>query len=138
LVLFRTAGVMIMDRVQWIEHKGKRILLINYSGLHAKLPEEKKMVFDCMAEVKRMTDVTEGRILYLSDVSNTQSDNEIVDGLRELAIYTSSSGKVEKECVVGISGLQKMLVNMINLMSKSKLVMYDTREQGLDYLAGGD
>ncbi len=44
--------------------------------------------------------------------------------------------KTEKECEVGISELQKMLVSMINLMSKAKLVMFDTVEEGLECLAG--
>ncbi len=123
-----------MDRVRWIEHGGKKVLLIDYSGLHASIPEEKKTVFDCMARGRELTDAAEGKILYLSDVTNTQSDNEIVDGLREFAIYTSSRGKIEKSVVVGLAGMQKMLVNMINLMSDAKRVMRDTRAEGLDYL----
>jgi hypothetical protein len=123
-----------MDRVRWIEHKGKKILLIDYSGLHSKIPEEKALVFACMAQGRELTEAAEGKILYLSDVTNTLSDNEIVDGLREFAMYTGSTGKLEKSCVVGLAGMQKTLLNMINLMSKTKRVMFDTREQGLEYL----
>jgi hypothetical protein len=123
-----------MDRVRWIEHKGKKVLLIDYSGLHAKNPEEKKTVFDCMAKGRDLTEAAAGNILYLSDVTDTQSDNDIVDGLREFAIYTGSSGKLEKSCVVGLAGVQKVLLNMMNLMSNAKRVMFDTREEGLEYL----
>ncbi len=123
-----------MDRVRWIEHKGKKILLIDYSGLHAGIPEEKKAVFDCMARGRELTDAEEGKIRYLSDVTDTKSDNEIVDGLREFAIYTASRGKIEKSVVVGLAGMQKVLMNMINLMSNAKRVMRNTRPEGLDYL----
>jgi hypothetical protein len=123
-----------MDRVQWTEHKGKKILYLDYSGLRAKNPEEKKIVFAVIARAHEITEAHTGKILYLSNVTNTQSDNEIVDALREFAIYTASSGKVEKECVVGVNGVQKVLVNMINLMSKSKLTMFDTLEPARDWL----
>ncbi len=123
-----------MDRVQWVDYKGKKILIIDYSGLRAGNPDDKKTVFACIAEARRITEAATGKILYLSDVTGGQSDTEIVDALREFAIFTGSSGKVEKECVVGVAGVQKFLVNMINLMSKSKLVVFDTREQGMEYL----
>ncbi|MBN2352377.1 MAG: hypothetical protein JXD23_07400 [Spirochaetales bacterium] len=125
-----------MDRVQWVDNKGKKILLIDYSGLRAKIPDEKKTVFECIAEARRITDDAGGKMLFLSDVTGAQSDQEVVDALREFAIYTASSGKVEKECVVGVTGVQKLLVNMVNLMSKSKLVIFDTREEGMEYLTG--
>jgi hypothetical protein len=125
-----------MDRVQWIEHKGRKILFLDYSSLRAKNPEEKKIVFTVIEKAREITTSHTGMILFLSNVTNTQSDNEIVDALREFAIFTAASGKVEKECVVGVSGVQKVLVNMINLMSKSKLVMFDTIEPARDWLVG--
>ncbi len=124
-----------MDRVQWIEHKGKKILLLDYSNLNAKIPEQKKTALDIIAQARKVTTAHKGKIFFLSDVSNSQSDTELVDALREFAIFTASSGKVVKECVVGIAGLQKMLVSMINLMSKSKLVIFNPLEEGKDYLA---
>ena len=39
-----------MDRVQWIEHKGKKILYLNYTGLRAKVPEEKSIVLGVIKE----------------------------------------------------------------------------------------
>ena len=124
-----------MDRVQWIEHKGKKILLLDYSNLNAKIPEQKKTALDIIAQARKVTTAHKGKIFFLSDVSNSQSDTELVDALREFAIFTASSGKVVKECVVGIAGLQKMLGSMINLMSESKLVIFNTLEEGKDYLA---
>jgi hypothetical protein len=123
-----------MDRVQWIEHKGTKILLLDYSGLNAKIPEQKQAVLDVIAKAREITAAYEGKILFLSDVTGSQSDTELVDALRDFAGYTASSGKVEKECVVGIAGLQKMLVTMINLMSKSKLIIFNTLEEGKNYL----
>ncbi len=124
-----------MDRVQLIEYQGKKIILLDYSKLHAKNPEEKKTALDIIAKAREIADAFEEKILFLSDVTDSQSDSDLVDALREFADFTASSGKVEKECVVGISGVQKLLVNMINLMSKSKLVIFNTREEGLAYLA---
>jgi hypothetical protein len=123
-----------MDRVQWIEHNGKKILYLNYTGLRAKNPEEKKVVLAIIKEATAIAAASRERILFLSDVTNTVSDTDVVDALREFGHFTSSHGKVEKECVVGVTGLQKALVSMLNLMSKTKLVIFDTLEQAKDYL----
>ena len=77
-----------MDRVQVVDHKGKKVLLIDYSGLRAKNPEDKKTVFECIEEARRITDAAGSAMSYLSDVTDAQSDQEVVDALREFAIYT--------------------------------------------------
>ena len=74
-----------MDRVQWIEHKGKKILLLDYSNLNAKIPEQKKTALDIIAQARKVTTAHKGKIFFLSDVSNSQSDTELVDALREFA-----------------------------------------------------
>ena len=125
-----------MDRVQWIEHKGKKILYLNYTGLRAKVPEEKSIVLGVIKEATAIASASPEKIRFLSDVTNTVSDTDVVDALREFGRFTNENGKVEKECVVGVTGLQKTLVSMLNLMSKTKLVIFDTLEQAREYLTG--
>ncbi len=123
-----------MERVSWIEHKGKKILYLNYSGLRAPLPADKKIILGIIEQGKALTRTSAEKIRFLSDVTNTVSDKEVIDALKEFANYTSGLGKMEKECAVGVSGLQKTLVSMINLMSRAKLKMFDTVEEAKEWL----
>ncbi|MBN2352380.1 MAG: hypothetical protein JXD23_07415 [Spirochaetales bacterium] len=123
-----------MERVRWVDHKGKKILYLDYTGLRAPNPEDKKIVLDIIAKATEIARRSPEKIRFLSDVTNTVSDKEVVNALQEFGRTTVSLGKVEKECAVGVSGVQKALVAMINLISKTKLVMFDTPDKAMDWL----
>lgn len=123
-----------MERVRWVNHKGKKILYLDYTGLRATNPEEKKIVLGIIAEATEIAKRSAEKIHFLSDVSNTVSDKEVVNALQEFGRTTNSLDKVAKECAVGVSGVQKALVTMINLISKTKLVMFETAEKAMDWL----
>jgi hypothetical protein len=115
----------IMERVRWEEHKGRKILVIDYSNLRATKESEKAQILDCISAARAIVAETKGRILFLSYVHESSLDKEIMTALKDFAAYTNENRFVEKECVVGISALQKMFVNTINLFSKAKLVIFD-------------
>jgi hypothetical protein len=125
-----------MERVVWKTHNGKKILYINYSNLSAVNPEQKKEIFDT---IKMAWDVVEftapgERILFLSDATNTTASPDIMKKIKEFAAYTAANGKIEKECVVGISGIQQILVAGVNMFSKTKLVMFNSISEAADWL----
>jgi ABC-type transport system involved in cytochrome c biogenesis ATPase subunit len=123
-----------MERVYWVQHKGKKILYLKYTGLRSTKPEDKKIVLGIIEQAKALTRSSPEKVRFLSDVTDTVSDKEVVDALKEFAVYTSGLNKVEKECAVGVAGIQKALVSMINLMSKAKLKMFDTPAEAMDWL----
>jgi hypothetical protein len=125
-----------MERVFWKTHNGKKILYINYSNLSAVNPAQKQEIFDT---IKMAWDVVEStppgeRILFLSDATNTKASPDIMKKIKEFAAYTTANGKVGKECVVGISGIQQILVAGVNMFSKTKLIMFDSVGEALDWL----
>ncbi len=123
-----------MERVRWVTHKGKKILYLDYTGLRATKPEEKKIVLGIIAEATAIARRSAEKIRFLSDVTDTVSDKEVVNALQEFGRTTTSLDKVDRECAVGVSGVQKALVTMINLVSKTKLVMFDTADKAMDWL----
>lgn len=123
-----------MDRLEWISHKGKKILYINYSNLHSSKPEELKEILDTIKKARDLSAKSKEKIRFLTDVTNTSANREVTQALKEFAAYTSSNNKVEKECVVGISTIQKVLLNSINLFAKSKIVVFDTVDQAKEWL----
>jgi hypothetical protein len=123
-----------MERVRWEEYKGKKLLFIDYSNLHANIPSEKQQVLQCIQAARAATEKEKGPIRFLSYVQSSSLDKEIMASLKDFAAYTNGNGFVEKECVVGISPLQSMFVSTINLFSKAKLTVFDTLEKAKDWL----
>jgi uncharacterized protein YjgD (DUF1641 family) len=125
-----------MERISWVEHKGKKILFIDYTNLRSTIPEEKAETLDVIKRVKDLAEESKGKILFLSDVTNATPDKDVLDALKDLATFTNSRQIVEKECVVGLSSMQKVLMNIINLVSKAKLTMFGTVQEAKDWLVG--
>ena len=100
-----------MERVRWVTHKGKRILYLDYTGLRAPEPADKKIVLGIIAEATEIARRSTGKIRFLSDVTDTVSDKEVVKALQDFGRTTTSLDKVERECAVGGSGVQRMLLN---------------------------
>jgi hypothetical protein len=123
-----------VERVRWEEYKGKKILFIDYSNLHATIPSEKEQILTCIKTAREATEAKKGKILFLSYVQSSSLDKDVMSSLKEFAAFTNQNGFVDKECVVGISSLQSMFVNTINLFSKAKLTIFDTVEKAKDWL----
>ncbi|GEM_PF-5701225 len=123
-----------MERVRWEEHKGKKILVLDYSGLKAGKVDEKQQLLDVIRQAYDVVGQQNEKIRFLSYVANSSADNDIMARLKEFAAFCNSNGKVDKECVVGISPLQKIFVNTINMFSKAKLVIFDTVDQAKEWL----
>jgi hypothetical protein len=124
-----------MDRIRWEEHKGKKILILDYSGLHAIKPEEKKELLETIQKAVDLSATLTTKACYLTIATDGQADNDVLGALKEFAAFTNKKQIVEKECVVGITGIQKILLNAINLFSGGKLRPFDTVEEAKDWLA---
>ncbi len=123
-----------MERVHWEEYKGKNILVIDYSNLRAGVPAEKEQILGCIKSARAITEQKKDKILFLSYVYKTAADNDVMTALKEFAAFTNTNGYVEKECVVGISPIQKIFINTINIFSKAKLVVFDALDEAKDWL----
>jgi hypothetical protein len=123
-----------MERVTWIEHKGKKILYVNYSKLMAAKPDQKQEILDTIKKARGIASGSAEKIRFLSDVTDARANTEVMNALKEFAAFTNANNKVEKECVVGVRGIQKILLSGINAFAKSKLVMFDDIEEAKDWL----
>ena len=123
-----------MDRIQWIEHKGKKILYIDYSNLHTSVPAQKEEALEVMRQVRRIFEALNEKTLFISDVTDSVPDKDTLDGLKELAGFANEKQIVAKECVVGMSSMQKVLMNVINFVSRARLTMFDSVEEAKEWL----
>ena len=124
-----------MERVRWETYKGKKILYLDYSSLKAANPEHKKIILEVIKMARDVSAQQKEPVLYLSDVTNTQANGEVMAALKEFARFTNERKVVGKECVVGTNALQTVLLNAINLFSGGSIKPFATAEQAKEWLA---
>jgi hypothetical protein len=115
------------ERVSWITHKGTRILRIDYSGLKG---EEILPVVAQVSAVYR-TQAT-GSVICLIDVRNAIATQESMDALKGLVRTTRDYDK--RVAVLGISGVKKAFLALINLFAKHAMQAFDDEQAALDWL----
>ena len=95
--------------VQWIEYRGKKILVSNYSGL-----EEKEQI-KAMEETKQelLKQPAGSQALTLTDVSKAPSTAATRDKGKELEAAIAGKGFVSLTAIVGLSGWQKVMAQLI-------------------------
>jgi len=95
--------------VQWIEYRGKKILVSNYSGL-----EEKEQI-KAMDETKQelLKQPAGSQVLTLTDVSKARSTTTTRDKGKELEAAIKGKEFVSHTAIVGLSGWQQVMAQLI-------------------------
>jgi hypothetical protein len=116
------------ERVGWITHKGRKILRVDYSGLNGE---------EFLPVIREVTSVYKGQlpgsVHCLIDVRNAVGTQVAVDALKGLVKITREYDK--KVAVLGISGLKKAFLALINVFAKHSMQAFDGEQQALDWLA---
>jgi hypothetical protein len=119
-----------MDRVRFIEHKGKRIILLDFSGM-----TDPVQGLAVVAEATRFigSQPVGGGTLTLTDVTETVYTREIIEAFKEMTVKNRPF--VKAAAIVSNSTLHRAAISMVALFSRRKLEVCDTRAQALDWLA---
>jgi hypothetical protein len=120
----------VMDRARFIEHKGKRIVLLDFSGITD--PTEG---LAAIADAARFVSAQPvgGGTLTLTDVTDTRYDRKIVEAFK---VMTARNRPIVKSAaIVSNSSLHRAAITMIALFSRRNLEVFDSRAQALDWLA---
>ena len=110
----------------WIEYKGKEILFIDYRGLGLdESLETLDRAGEMIAERKK-------KILILVDTRDAYTSPEFMTRLKESGKEMSSL--MEKQAIVGITGLKAILLNAYNRFTGSALRPFSTLEEAKEWL----
>jgi len=121
-----------MNRTQIIEHKGKKIIFVDFSNLHNI--EEIQAVAE---ESKKYVHAQPPKSAYtLTSVENTHFNNVIKDIFTELA--KSNKPYVKAAALLGVTGLKQILFNGIMKLSGRDLKSFSSIDQAKDWLASDD
>jgi len=103
------------NRVQWIEHRGKKILFCDYSNIH---DEEDYIRAIVETEVEVLKQVPGTLILMLIDTTGSHITSRVTQRARELAAAARKRGiPSSPTAIVGVSGAaQKAIVQAMQFL----------------------
>jgi hypothetical protein len=119
------------ERIQWIAHKGKRILYIDQTDVR----EEGKviqLIEEVEQEVLRQPKGHKIRIMFNS--MNCMLTTNVTDRGKQLVATINKNGiPTGPTAIVGASGFQKAVVQMLQFFMKD-LHMFDTVDEAKEWL----
>lgn len=115
------------NRIRYIEHAGKRILLADFRGC---TPEQMQ---ECVRLVpEHVTRQPERSVLLLGDFSGVEFTRESIEKLKIAAAFDQPH--VTKGAWVLSGNLPRVLMESIRTFSARQIEVFSTREEALAYL----
>ena len=118
-----------MNGPSFIQHKGHRIILLDFHGIHD--PEAGIPFVEAAGRFVQALPA-DGSALCLTDVQDTKYDRKVVDAFKVMS--KGNGPHVKVSAVVADSAIHRAAISMIALVTRRKLVVFETREQALEWL----
>jgi hypothetical protein len=117
-----------MERTRFVEHRGRQVLLIDFTHL------EPKGALDAIAESRAFIErlPADGTLLTCTDVTGATYDSAVVDALKKFS--SGNRPYVRAAAVVVDSSLKRSLLSLVALLTQRKFHPSATREAALDWL----
>ena len=115
------------DRIQFVDHEGKRILLVDLSECTAREAEE---------TTRRVPDVVtaepRGSVLILTDFKGSSFDSAALRAIKETAVFDKPF--VKKSALIGTLSLPREFHDEMEKFSRRDFAIFGTREEALRWL----
>jgi hypothetical protein len=115
------------DRIRFIIHQGKRILLVDATGCSAQQLERISQLVPTY-----VTAEPRGSVLLLADFTDAEFDRESIDRLKPAIVRDRPH--LKRSAWVGADALPKAFYEDLKSFSKRDLPMFKTREEALEWL----
>ncbi len=117
-----------MSRLQWITHRGQRILAIDFSAI-----TERSVALAAIAEVRPgIAAEPPNSVLTLTNITGSNFDPTVVEALKQLT--KDDKPYVRAAAVVGVTGLQRIVMSVVSVFSNRTFGLFDTVEAAKDWL----
>ena len=115
---------------RWILHKGERILFEDFADFGTDLEKARE---ETMVAINLAIREPLDSILTLTDVHGTNASPEMFAVMRNAAAKIVPFAR--KRAVVGLSDVQRVFIDMLNLLSKKKtFTLFKSIEDAKDWL----
>ncbi len=116
-----------MDRIQFITHKGTRVLLLDFTGCTS---DELKSITNEVEQV--ITAQPRDSVLVVADFSDAQFTREAVTRLK--VVTTRDRPFVKRAAWVHTDNLPKVLLDAIQSFSQRQVPTFKTQEEALEFV----
>jgi hypothetical protein len=116
-----------VERWHWLNYKGKKILINDYSGLTTS-----EIIFLVMENKRRYDAENRSDILLLVDVTESPFDQTVVSSMHDIA--KAIKPRIKKSAVIGVTGLKGVVLKAVNRASTLGIEPFKTREEALEWL----
>jgi hypothetical protein len=117
------------QRVRFLQHRGQRILFIDFSGLHAADDILREM--DVAREIIRSQPPASLRVL--TDVKGAKYSPPVMDAMKEFT--AGNKPYVRHSAVAGMERVHRVLYRAVLLFSRRSIEIFDANDAALDWLA---
>jgi hypothetical protein len=119
-----------MSRVKWVEHKGKKILYVDYRG-----QKTTEAMIETVEESTRIEAESPTKVLVLVNYEDSAASIEYMARVKELGKEIRTQ-KVLKTALLGITGLKMILYQgYIRFTGETTLQIFTDETAALDWLA---
>ncbi len=120
-----------MDRVRFITHRGKQILLADYTGC------TRQTLLDILHERERIVMAQpKGSVLTLVDLTGVETSKDVNDEVKKVAVRERD--RVKRAAIVGIESVPKVLFESVKTFAARDYHTFATREEAMDWLVQDD
>jgi hypothetical protein len=126
---FIHTGGSTMERVQFIQHKGRKILHLNFADCTSN------EVLEVIEQAKSAIKTQSPQSVYtLTDVTNTAFDSVVSAAMKDFVLHNKPY--IVASAVVGVTGLKQIIFNAVMKLSGRKLTAFENIAAAKDWLAG--
>ena len=115
------------DRIRFISHDGRQILLVDFSNCSAAEVER-----TCRAVPDVVTTLPRNSVMILSDFTGASFDKEAIRAMKESAVFDKPY--VKKSAWVGADYVPQEYSNSLRSFSLREFPSFKTREEALAWL----
>lgn len=115
------------NRIRFISHKDKKILLVDCTNCSAKEFEGFAVLVPA-----RVTAEPRGSVLLLADFTGAKIDKKSIDRLKPALVFDRPY--LKRSAWVGTDSVPKVLYEHLKSFSQRELTTFKTREEALDWL----
>ena len=116
------------ERIRYIDHQGKKVLLVDFSNCSANEVEE-----TARAVPGHVTVEAPDSVLVLTDLTGAAFDRDALRAMKETAVFDKPF--VKKSALIGTEDLPTSFYDELRTFSRRELLIFKTREEALAWLA---
>jgi len=114
----------------WVEHKGKRVFIADYSGFGGDFEGLQREVDDAVRAISQEPDKS---VLVLANFVDTEATIPNLGVVRKLV--TRANRAVIRRALLGITGSRRFFITTFaNVTGDTSVKAFESEEKGLDWL----